>query len=270
MIGKIKKVLCPYLIIVSIFIAYRLIRGHGSFFDPGFMWWGGLSYWSFWYIPFVMLLFAVSPLFLAFIESRPGAQWAAFAVTLLFSMALGRHSGNPLLNVFFWSSTYLAGILLAVNYEAFKAMKPLYVQCLFAATFLFLGWCVVTGKYFFQENGNFDVNFTKRFELITLGKILLSVCFIALFLKMPRGKWRPVQWILRLLAKYSFSIFFLHQFAILWFERHPHKAFFDSFNYWQREGFALLGGILVCALCIAVAAPIKKIAGKYSRMIIGA
>lgn len=186
-------------------------------------------------------------------------------------MVLGRHNGNPLLGVLFWTSTYLAGILLALNYDAFKNMKPLHRECLFAATFLFIGYCVCTGKHFFTPLGNFEIDFKKCFDLITVGKILLSLCFVAAFLEMPKEKWKFLQWILKTLAKYSFSIFFLHQFVLLRFERHNnYKAFFDSFNYWQAEGMALLIAVLTCILCIAVAAPIKRIAGKYSRMVIGA
>lgn len=269
MIGKVKKVFCPYVLITGLFLVYRLVRGHGSLSDPGFVW-GTLLWGSFWYMPFVMLLFAVSPLFIAFIEAGPRVRWGVLLATLVFSMALGRHNLSPVLNVLFWSSTYLAGIQTALYYEEFKSARPLFHECLFWGTVLFLGFCAYTGYHYFEGHGNFDVSLTKRLELMTLGKIMIPLCCLRLFLAVGKGAGHPVRFVWELLAKYSFSIFFLHNLIIFWYEQHPHKAFFHSFNRWGIEGTAVLATIVTCILCIAVAALVKKLTGRYSRMIIGA
>ena len=64
--NKLLKVFCPYFIISSIFVLYRASLVYYNI-DDNFIFYSYL-YWSFWYVPFIMVMFAISPIFINFIE----------------------------------------------------------------------------------------------------------------------------------------------------------------------------------------------------------
>lgn len=64
--NKLLKVFCPYFIISSIFVLYRATLVYYNI-DDNFIFYSYL-YWSFWYVPFIMVMFAISPIFINFIE----------------------------------------------------------------------------------------------------------------------------------------------------------------------------------------------------------
>ena len=269
--GKVLKVFLPWLLITIIFTAYRLARGHGSFFDSNFLYYGCFMYWSFWYVPFIMLMFLFSCFYLKFIEASTRTQLIVLLISTVFSMCLGRHNPNPFLSVLFWNALYLFGIFVGIHYERLKALDATSKQCIIAGTFLLLASLASSGDWHYLKDwGTWHFRLNERVEWLMLGKMALCITLTGFFLWFKDHGWSWLKWVMNLLAKYSFSIFFLHQFALLWLERHPHKAFFAHFNFYGLHAVAFLTAIVVCILCILVAAPIQRLTGKYSRMVIGA
>lgn len=268
--GKFLKVFMPYLIITLTFICYRLLRDHGSIIDSNFLIYGGFLYWSFWYVPYIMVAFIFSPLYLKFIETKNKYQIILFALSLALSICLGRHNTNPILSFFFWNSFYLAGILLALNYERYRKLPGNDRHCILCITIAFMGLLISwDNMYYFKDHWTYDVKFAEKIELLVIGKILCAIVLMDFFFWFKGKGSYILKSILATLAKYSFSIFFLHQFAILYFERHPHKTFIAELNIWQMFALSLMLTILVCALCIMVAYLIKCLTKQYSRIIIG-
>lgn len=269
--GKLLKVFLPWLLITTVFAAYRLSRGQGSFFDSNFVYYGCYYYWSFWYVPFIMVTFLCSCFYIKFIEADTKSQILVLVVSTAFSMCLGRHNGNAFLSALFWNAFYLFGIFVGVNYYKMKSWDIGTKQCVFAATVLALAALASSGDWhYIKDWGTYHLKLNERIEWMVLGKMLLCVSLVGIFYYFKDHGWRWLRWTLNLLAKYSFSIFFLHQFALLWLERHPHRAFFAQLNFYGLHTVAFIAGIVMCVLCIAVAAPVKKLTGKYSRMVIGA
>ena len=268
--SKLLKVMTPWFIIATIFTAFRLYSGHGSFFDSNFMYYGGYCYASFWYMPFIMLIFLCSCFFLKFIESSLKAQLVILVISTIFAMCLGRHNTNPFLSVLFWSCFYFFGILVGIYYDKLLALDTNTKLCIVAATVLYMATLAsVDPAYWLPSVGTYDFKFADKLAWIVPAKMLLSLSLLYFFYWFKDAGWRWLKGLLNLFAKYSFSIFFLHQFVLLNFERHGHRAFFAHFNFYGLQLICFLLAIAVCFLCILVAAPIKRLAGKYSRMIIG-
>ncbi len=267
--GKVKKVLCPWFIIATLFAAFRLISKHGSFFDSNFMFYGCYVYASFWYVPFIMVVFCCSCLYLKFIELRLRYQMIVFAISLFVSMGMGRHNGNAFLSAFFWNSIYLFGILVGIYYDKLKNLDKTSKQCIIAGTVMVMAALACSGdRHYLADFGTYDLKF-HRIEWMVIGKMMLCLTLVYCFSWFKDAGWKWLKWCLNILAKYSFSIFFIHQFALLHLERHGHKVFFSHFNFYGLHLMCFLIAIAVCTVCIIIAAVIKRATGKYSRMIIG-
>ncbi len=268
--SKFLKVMLPWFIIATVFTAFRLYSGHGSFFDSNFMYYAGYCYASFWYMPFIMLIFACSCFFIKFIESSFKAQLVILLLSTIFAMCLGRHNTNPFLSVLFWSCFYFFGILVGIYYDKILSLDKNTKMCIIAATVLYMATLAsVNPTNWLTDAATYDFSFADKIAWIVPAKMLLSLTFLFFFCWFKDFGWHWLKWILNLFAKYSFSIFFLHQFVLLHFERHGHKAFFSQFNFYELQLICFALAFIVCFLCIVVAAPIKRITGKYSRMVIG-
>ena len=185
-------------------------------------------------------------------------------------MSIGRHNSNPFLSFIYWSSIYIFGIYIAVYYDEFKKLKSIDYQCILCATIALLSIIVSwENKCWFFLYDTYQVEFFRHIDVILIGKIFLILVLLKFFIYLNYSSFVLIKKILSILAKYSFSIFFLQQFAILHFERHSHSNFFSLLNFWGMHCTAFILTILVCVCSILIALIIKKITGKYSRMIIG-
>ena len=269
--GKILKVFVPWFLISTVFLFYRVYRGHGDLTDTHFVIYGGYFYWSFWYIPFIMLVFFVSPLYLKFIELSKKSQFLILGLSTIISMCLGRHETNPVLSLIFWNSFYLYGIFLAQNYQKFLNLSKLDKQCLICMGLLIIFVSSFSDKTaWFHGYSTYDIHFGEVIEWALFAKIFSIALLLFLFIKIKSMPSSVFHIILKKLAKYSFSIFFLQQFFILWFERNSFTKFLPDLNFWEAHIVSILFACFICYLCIFFAFAIKTLTGKYSRMIIGA
>ena len=267
--GKLLKVFCPWLLIATIFVVWRIVHENVDP-DSNFIIYCGYFYWSFWYVPFIMALFAVSGIFVRFIECSLKTQLIIFAASLLISMMLGRHNLNPVLSVIFWAPLYLAGILTAIRYEKLCSASRIDKEVFYGLGALLIGVIVTLDGYSkLVGYGPYEVRFGEHVEIVLIAKLFLCLALTDFFRWIKDRAGKCVKALLGVLADYAFSIFFLHQFFILSLERHHRKAWFSGLDYWGWIGASVLAALVVCALCAAFAWGIKKLTGRWSRMIIG-
>lgn len=167
---------------------------------------------AYWYIPFAMLLFSASPLFIRFIRAGFGLRTALIALWLPLALIIQRplHDLSPVHALLYFVPVYLLGIQSSLHWDA--------VQRLIRGRAVWLGSAVVilaalqtalTGSYgglakpaIFSWEG---------LDIILLQKILL--CYFLLAVLLPLEK-REIP-VLKLLASASFAIYFLHPWVLL-------------------------------------------------------
>ncbi|MGB7249337.1 MAG: acyltransferase family protein, partial [Phormidesmis sp.] len=135
MAGKLKKVLLPYTLLSIVPITLRVLEkdAHYDLFDPqgadfiNLYVVPALKYYltgrflpAFWYIPFVMIIFLMSPLHMAFIQLKFKRQ--ALITALLFVVALFLHRPENDILIFqavvYFSPVYLLGIMCSEKKES--------------------------------------------------------------------------------------------------------------------------------------------------------
>ena len=126
-------VLLPYVLLSSLRFLATLIR-HGppatAMDHPVistllhyllFLWQGTAeALTGYWYIPFIMLIFAASPLFLQYIKLSLKIQLTIFSALIVVSMLVHRpwHNLSPIHSVIYFTPIYLLGIIYSMHQEA--------------------------------------------------------------------------------------------------------------------------------------------------------
>ncbi|BCR03564.1 acyltransferase [Desulfuromonas versatilis] len=264
---KFKDVLLPYLILSTPYIFY-VVYSRGSGYHHGYVdqdWQAVIFYlatgrviFAYWYIPFIILTFLLSPLHLRFIRCR--RQLPIILLFLAVSALLHRplDDVNTLQSVLYFTPAYLLGIWCSINrarvYRLFAGREFLLLLGAVALA------CLQAALH--TSYGNFHkAPFAwGGIDIILFQKILLCLFFLV-FLKRFEGRTiKP----LGFLAKASFPIFFIHPFIIdLILTRQASQQPWPKFNFPLTVLAVTLGSIL-----LAVA--IRRLVPRYSRRIIGA
>ncbi|NLZ18609.1 MAG: acyltransferase, partial [Desulfobulbaceae bacterium] len=219
MIKKIRNVLAPYLFFSLFSISYALIiqgpypefffgpsnSSYDRLLRPALLYLlTGAELWAYWYIPFIMIIFILSPLFILYIKTGPYQRLLIFFGFLLTAMVVQRPVDNILVpqSVLFYIPVYLAGIFISQNKDELQLYLEKKEGLLFATIVILAVLQAVmyagAGSMhapFFAWNG-LDINIVQ--------KILLSLLFM-IFLHRFESKCIPV---LSSLAQASFAIFF--------------------------------------------------------------
>lgn len=276
MIGKIQNVFCPYLCVLPFMIALQYyFRSNVFFYSPL---WNGiddfinytLSYCSLWYIPFVMLLFAFFHLHLIFIYFNDNYKKLTIAIFMLLAVIVGRDDFNQIHMVLYLSVFYLLGIYSALHYNYIKSLNLICTIGIVEIYFLFNYMCVEMGHF-----NSIHKSFGEKIldlDYTVLSKVILCIALLKIFMFLAEWQSNLVQKILDILGKYSFPIFFLHNFIIYilleYFTNHLHVT--DLSNNLALVWFvSILFSFITCCICIIIAFYIKKIFGSKSKMIIG-
>jgi probable poly-beta-1,6-N-acetyl-D-glucosamine export protein len=226
---KISAVLMPYLNISIISIIVLLIvRGNisfpvniseNSFINDGFKFLMTLAtgrIWTgYWYIPFIMLMFAASPLFLRFCNIQSGRQIAC----ILFFLALGMLIHRPLLNLnpvhsaFYFSGFYLAGIFYSQNRVQIDQYMGPWTGLVFLGVAIFISALMVS----VGQIGNLHkvLPWTLAgFDWMVPLKIATIAALVAMF---QNYRFLNLS-LLQYFAKISFPLFFVSPILIFFYE----------------------------------------------------
>jgi len=226
---KMAVVLVPYLILSTLTLLYFTLQnetlpyvdyffsGDGlvnEYIKPYFLYLAtGATWYAYWYIPFIMVIFFLSPLFIIFIETRLSYQLIAISILLLISMLMHRPAEN--INVFqsvlYFSPVYMLGILCAMKRQALYS----YLK---GKDYYLLGLALIIAGMQIGIYGTYEPFHKEPFEVGLPDLMLLQKVVLCLFFMIWLERYQHIEnRIISILASSSFAIYFLHPFIIKFF-----------------------------------------------------
>lgn len=214
---------------------------------------------AYWYIPFIMAIFILSPLHIKYIKIGLKQQLLIILAFSIISILVHRpvDNINVAQSVLYFTPLYLIGITASINKNnIYKHLKGQELYLLFIVILLavFQSYLGLIGNYHkpaFEYGG---------IDLMYFQKIALCFFFMIWLNRFERFNNKAIH----ILASTSFTAFFIHPF-ILWFLERM-KLDYIKVDSWAV--YIIFVGIL-SLICILVAKLIKKILPKYSRYLIG-
>ncbi|WP_305857738.1 acyltransferase family protein [Balneatrix alpica] len=220
---KVKNVLVPFLVVSAVGLACRLFGWIVLLDYPAEKVLLNTYYtvknfyvlYPHWYIPFIMLVFLLSPLYLAFLRLPVGRQLLLFALFVLLSLFLHRPHGNvnQIQSILYYTPFYLLGMLYSQHRAWFEARMGkvlvlsaiLVVGALLLQTYVWV-WVGNYHKWFFEYKG-VDLQFVQK-----MGLCMLLLGWSRYLAARPVNPW------LKEMGDLSFAIFFLHPLFTLLME----------------------------------------------------
>lgn len=271
---KFKNVYVPFLILSILPVCLALYQRQpfvefyfgptDSFYDnflrPIFMyyWYGGVL--VYWYIPFIMTMFLISPVFIKFVHLRKNIKIILICVLSVVSVLMQRPVNNwsILQSVVYFSPVYLFGIFCSMEREHIYKVFRRKEWILFAGIVLLamvqawlVDYCSTPAKEPFAWGG-IDISYVQ--------KMLLCVFLMVFLHRFENREWK----ILNHLAVSSFSIYFLHGWIIQilsWMR--------PLYRQWSGLHLVFILSPLVIWLSYVAARSIRRRFPEKSRMIIG-
>lgn len=214
---------------------------------------------AFWYIPFIAVIFFVSPVFLMMEKDSK----EKFGIFILFSMLLPLYyarTNDSFSGYMYFLPVYLSGIGYAMNRDRIDILLGRYwcfgglaaVFC--GSTFLLVTGMHDTANVFVKEHSD---------ALFYMQKMSVIGLVLPLFNMLSAYRIR----LLDSIAKLSFSMYFLHVPILCQI-----KPFTNIIGSWISGSplFAsLLSGLVAVAAVYLICLLLKKALGKYSRIITG-
>lgn len=281
MLKKAKNVFAPYLLLSTLgflyfafsaesfpFIEQIIATGISSWYDYlelylGYLWTGRIMY-AYWYIPFIMLMFLLSPIFIRYISLSLVSRLSIMAVLLIFSATFVHRpvlNLSPLHSLLYFIPVYLLGINCSINRNEFERL--LRGKTLLLAVIVIGLSALQTG--YFDSRGNVYKTELFSYAIFDIGlfqKIALCFFFISL---LHRYEHKTIPG-LKLLASSSFAIYFLHTWILHITDQYP---LFYMFPNIPQIVIWLCITVGVTALCMLIALVIKTLFKHTSRYIIG-
>lgn len=226
-------------------------------------WWTGSLLTAYWYVPFIMIIFAISPLFIKQIELPIKSQLGLLFLLLCLATVVQRptHNLSPIHSVVYFCPVYMLGIICSINKERlFEFLAGKTVILGFAVILVSVAQLLIYGN-----DGNFHKDALFSFEGIDtmiLQKILMCFFLLSVLQKLD-AKEIPL---LKHLASTSFAIFFLHPWVLYFLYE---SSFISRVKFAPSFLVFLLTVLLVIAICLAIAELFKSLLGEKSRFVIG-
>lgn len=214
MFGKFKAIILPYLVLSIPAIAIYCLgiktdhawmdmdwfSSLNPVFQVGFLYATGAHLGPLWFIPMIITLFALSPLFVL-LKDRIGALAIVFLLSVVVGVIVGRPESDkfPELESVYFLPAFLLGMLLAARPGLYRthakgAVFVALVLLVFSASLPMLG----------------DASHAFKMRLHLLIELVMSVCLFSLFYAFMNHRTR---W-LDLFARISFFIFFVHGYFV--------------------------------------------------------
>ncbi len=280
MVKKAKYVLLPYTLLSLLGFAYFVIYldrpPYAEIFNTGQInswyqyirlfvqyWWTGSILDPYWYIPFIMIIFALSPLFIWQIQLPIKVQMGLFIFLLCISSLVHR----PLFNlsvihsVIYFIPVYMAGIMCSLKKErVFKFLEGNNFIIGLSVALLSVAQILIYSRY-----GNFHKEAMLSYagiDLMLFQKILMCFFLLSVLQKFEN---RNIAF-LKYIASASFAIYFIHPWILYSFS---YLSVFERFNF--LPGFLGLVVTLssVMVLSLAIATLFKWAFPNKSRFVIG-
>ena len=266
-IKKTKYVLFPYLILSTIPIVYSLLHKEAlSIFTilRHYLTGDGRNFIGYWYIPFIMIVFVMSSIFVRFIKLKLKTQILIAVFLLICSVFMHRGTNQHIFSIFqnvlFFTPIYLFGIISSEKKDLiFSKIKgeEFYILCIALILAIFQA---KIGKF-----GNYHkAPFTFRgIDLMIIQKIFLCLFFMVFLNRFENYKFR----LFEVIAANSFGVFFTHG-IIIWVAGIIKEKLDFSFTTNSFIIYCLVAS-LVFFLSLIATLFVKRILPKYSRSLVG-
>ena len=279
-VKKAKYVLLPYTLLsllgFACFVIYLDRPPHAEIFNAGQInnWYQYIrlfvQYWRtgsildpYWYIPFIMIIFALSPLFFWQIQLPIKVQVGLFIFLLCISSLVHRPLFNlsPIHSVIYFIPVYMAGIMCSLKKEwVFKFLEG--NNFILGPSFVLLS---VAQILIYSRYGNFQKEAMFSYEgidLMLFQKILMCFFLLSVLQKIDNKNIAFLKYI----ASASFAIYFIHPWILYFFD---YLSIFKRFNF--LPGFLGLVFTLssTMVLSLAIASLFKWAFPNKSRCVIG-
>lgn len=213
--NKVRNVLYPFLIVslvglLLLCLRWVLMDGHdlekvlmGIYYTAR----NGYVLFPHWYIPFIMLIFLCSPLFIWYIKCSTEMRWVLFVISCVVAIFLHRPIGN--INVVHSMVYFMPFYLLGIVYSTDEKAIERYSGIITGLALLGLITTLIVQSYISVHAGNYhkfpfdyggiDWQFLQK----------LCLCLLALDLSIRMCDWGKFNWLIKI-AEMSFAIFFIH------------------------------------------------------------
>jgi len=277
-ISKAKRVLLPYLILsfipilISVYIKSDFwvmemnntnVNNSLSSFVLFLI--SGAHLIAYWYIPFIILIFLMSPLHKKFIDLTLKSQMIIVFFLVMISLFIHRpfeleYPFQALHSLIYFTPIYLIGILCSLHKEKIYKVGRNKDYILILVVIL-----IAIFQNYIGTNGNYQQNWHEVSGTIDL--MFIQKLFLCLFLMIWLNRFENYNnSTINFIAKYSFPIFFLHP-ILLSFSFIIKNQFNISFEYpWLA--LIILTFVFVF-VCVGIAMSIAKHLPRYSLFIIG-
>jgi len=285
MLKKAKFVLVPYLVcsIIPIWYAVSSIErnfwldtffyNNGRNFIPetishqpilSSLWFlfTGRAVYAYWYIPMIMLVFAISPLINQIIKSKYLFQVILFLIPISMIVHRPAQNVNPFHSLVYFLPVYLLGIYSSINQKKiYSLLKSNRTKIILLTTAIALGLIQVL---IFKVSGNFNKDFFSISlpDINLLQKIILCFLLMSILDKFENTDIKSM----KKTAETSFSIYFIHPFLLNPLTLISRNIGFD----FEGNVFTLfIATFFIMASAMAIAHCLKLFLKQNSRYIIG-
>lgn len=219
----------------------------------------GKAKFQYWYIPFISLVFIVSPLLLKIPKNT-------FKNIVLFSLLMPLFGTRTGITISIWQYAYffpiyMLGIFAAMNYDSFisaikNEQKKLIIIAITSTIIL----------VFLHQNN-------LKFRMINISEAVyyiqkLSICFLCINILAYYEEKKII--LLDYLAKYSFAIYFTHTMVSSKYIVKIYNQYFFQELPGLIVPLSILYSIAIIFSSLLVCMIAKKILGKHSRYFVGA
>jgi surface polysaccharide O-acyltransferase-like enzyme len=281
-IQKIKYVLFPYLILSTIPIVFLLSKTCKAYILSSstfllqyesllsfpivrhYLTGVDASYIGYWYIPFIMIVFALSPIFVRFIKLKLKTQIliALFLLTCSVFMHKGidHNAFSIFQNVFFFTPVYLIGIMASEKRDLIYSKlngKEFYI---FSIVIILAIIQVYSGKLGNYHKDPFTLG---GIDLMYIQKMVLCLFFMVYLNRFENHKFK----LLEIIAANSFGIYFIHG-IVIWAIGTIKNKLGISFTSNSFIIYVLMT-TLVFFLSLITTLIVKRTLPKYSRYLVG-
>ena len=277
---KTKYVFFPYVILTLMGIVYYISAGHplpqSSILGIGnllswtdyvkmtgvYLWTGGIAY-PYWYIPFILIIFLLSPFFVQYIRLSRTSRIVFFFIFLISAMIIQRPYPNisPLHSVLYFIPVYLLGILCSIHRKSvnnFIKDRSIILGCI-AVALSALRALAYNGYGNFNKTDIFSYN---GIDIMILQKIAMCFFFLSFFQKYEITD-IPA---LKLLASSSFALYFIHTWIVIVFEPTITKTFI---GFLPGMAVFIITVPIVLSGSLLIAYTVKMVLKKNSRYVTG-
>ncbi|NBB74041.1 MAG: acyltransferase family protein [Bacteroidetes bacterium] len=276
---KVENVVVPYLVLGFPLAVYTILVGNWDvsvqssdgpvldsvFVTLVFLLSTGNMMQAYWFIPFIFLLFLMSPLFDAFIRLRREWGWLLFGAAAAVALVLHRPpvpDVDQIQNVLYFLPFYLFGILCARDRLAFVRLIGRPDMLVLSGVGL-IAFAAIQGLLIGHVGNIRAEPFTPVFDFMFVQK-MVGILFLCSILHIFA---EPLAATLNHVAKLSFGVFFLHPIIAFVIGGVTDGAPPRSGNPWLDLAIYAL---LVFALSLLATSTVKLALGGRSRVVVGA